>query len=149
LLGLEAARHAIDAGSRTIRAGHLSTAIRTAIDHAQATIKDCFYKATRSPHKDNISGTILLACALASCDEEGYFAAADVRARLHGITAERYEMPTFSRHLHDFCEERRASILRRTGEKHYFRFRFAHPLLQPFVIMKGIAEGKVSEDMME
>ena len=148
LLGLEAARHAIDAGSRTIRGTHLTLAIKTAIDNAQATIKDTYYKATRNPHKDNLSGSILLACALAPCDEEGYFAAADVRKRLNGMTDERYEMATFSRHLHDFCDERRASILRRTGDKHHFRFRFTHPLLQPFVILKGIAQGKVREEMM-
>jgi Cdc6-like AAA superfamily ATPase len=148
LLGLEAARHAIDAGSRTIRGTHLTMAIKTAIEHAQATIKDCYYKATRSPHKDNLSGGILLACALAPCDEEGYFAAADVRKRMNGMADERYELATFSRHLHEFCEERRASVLRRTGDKHHFRFRFSHPLLQPFVIMKGIAEGKVGEQAM-
>src|SRR5205814_1358269 len=33
LLGLEAARHAIDGGSRIIRAAHLTMAIRTAIDN--------------------------------------------------------------------------------------------------------------------
>jgi hypothetical protein len=142
LLGLETARQALDADSLTLRLAHVRQAIGAAIENAQATIRDSYHKATKSAHKDNLYGTVLLACAIAQGDEQGYFAAADVRDPICRITKHRYEIPSFSRHLHDFCEDHRGMVLRRIGAKHSYRFRFANPLLQPYVIIKGIADGK-------
>ena len=142
---LETAKQAIAAGSMTIHLEHVLPAVKAGIDNAQATIRDSYHKATMSPHKDNLYGMVLLACAIAQGDEQGYFAAADVRGPMCQITGRKHEIPSFSRHLHDFCEEHRGMVLRRIGAKHSFRFRFANPLLQPYVIMKGIADGKVAE----
>ena len=52
----------------------------------------------------------------------------------------RYEIAAFSRHLADFCSDDRGPVLERTGVPRRYRFRFRNPLLQPFVIMKGLAE---------
>ncbi len=145
LLGLETAKQAIESGTLTIRLGHVLPAVRAAIDNAQATIRDSYHKATMSPHKDNLYGKVLLACAIAQGDEQGYFAAANVRDPICRIAKHAYEIPSFSRHLHDFCEENRGMVLRRIGAKHSYRFRFANPLLQPYVIMKGVADGRISE----
>jgi Cdc6-like AAA superfamily ATPase len=149
LLGLETAKQAIEANSLTIRAKHVRTAIHTAIDNAKATIRDSYHKATMSSHKDSLYGTVLLACAIAQGDEQGYFAAADVREPMWRTTRHEYEIPSFSRHLHDFCEENRGMVLRRIGTKHNYRFRFVNPLLQPYVILKGIADGKITEDALQ
>jgi Cdc6-like AAA superfamily ATPase len=149
LLGLETAKQAIDAGTMTISLDHVRLAVHTAIENAQATIRESYHRATRSAHKDHLYGTVLLACAVAQGDEQGYFTAADVRGPMCQITKHAYEIPSFSRHLHDFCEENRGMVLRRIGAKHNYRFRFANPLLQPYVILKGIADGKISEETIK
>jgi hypothetical protein len=56
------------------------------------------------------------------------------------IMGRRYEIAAFSRHLADFCDKDRGSVLERTGIPRRYRFRFRNPLLQPFVIMCGLAD---------
>lgn len=143
LLGLETAKEAISKGQTIVNHSHVQSAVKSAIEKAQATIRDGYHRATMSPHKDNLYGAVLLACAIAQGDEQGYFAAADVRTPMCTITQKTYEIPSFSRHLHDFCEENRGRVLRRIGAKHSYRFRFTNPLLQPYVILKGIADGRI------
>ena len=93
-----------------------------------------------SPQTGNLFGQVL-ACARAKTDDFGYFAAADVREPMSKIMKKRYEIPSFARHLSSFCQPERGCMLRKEGEKHRYRYRFSDPLMQPFVIMKGIVEG--------
>jgi len=143
LVGLEAARQAIYDGQLHVTSTHAGAAIQIAIDKAQQTIKTSYHRATMSPRKEHLYGEVLLACALTEGDEQGYFAAADVREPLKCVTGRNYEIPAFSRHLHELCETGSGKVLRKIGSKHAFRFRFNDPLLQPFVVMKGIADGRV------
>jgi AAA ATPase domain len=149
LLGLEAAMIAVNCDTLTINLEHVLLAVKFAVANAQASVRNTFHLATMSPHKDNLYGTVLLACAIAQGDEQGYFAAADIRDPICQITGHKYDIPSFSRHLHDFCEDQRGAVLRRIGAKHNFRFRFSSPLLQPYVILKGIADEKISKDLLK
>ncbi len=83
------------------------------------------------------------ACALADADEFGYFAAADLRAPLKKVTGKDYDIPSFSRHLSAFSSESRQQILQLKGEKNQRRFRFKDPLMQPYVIMRGVRDGLI------
>ena len=56
------------------------------------------------------------------------------------IMQKRYEIPSFARHLNSFCQLERGNVLKKEGEKHRYRYRFSNPLMQPFVIMKGIID---------
>jgi len=56
------------------------------------------------------------------------------------IMGKRYEIAAFARHLADFGASDRGPILERTGVARRYRFRFRNPLLQPFVIMQGLAD---------
>ena len=38
--------------------------------------------------------------------------------------------------------------LRRTGSEYRWRYQFSNPLLQPFVLMKGISSGRVTEEQL-
>jgi hypothetical protein len=96
-----------------------------------------------SPRRENLYAQVLLACALARCDDLGYFAAADVRKPMSRIMGRSYEIPAFSRHLNDFCEATRGPILTKIGTRRRFRFRFITPLMQPYVIMKGLGSGLI------
>ena len=149
LLGLYASRGAIDDDKIVISMAHVELAIRRALEGAQQTIQSAYHKATTSPRRDNLYADVLLACSLAETDELGYFAAANVRTPLSKIKHRHFDIPSFSRHLNDFCEEKRGPILRKFGAKHRFRFRFINPLIQPFVTMQGFAKGKIDRQTLE
>jgi Cdc6-like AAA superfamily ATPase len=146
LLGLHAAKTAIANDRRNIIQMDLDQAICIAVDKAQESIRDAYHKAISSPRK-TLYPEVLLACALAPTDFMGYFAANDVRGPMTKIMGRRYEIPAFSRHLYDFCEPRRGPVLQKTGSARRFRFRFINPLMQPFVIMDGVARRKVDESV--
>jgi hypothetical protein len=92
---------------------------------------------------------VLLACALAETDEFGYFAANDVCPPMAGIMKRKYDIPSFARHLASFSTVERGSVLKKTGTKRRFRYRFTDPLMQPFVIMKGLADRKIDPAVMD
>lgn len=148
LLGLHSAREAIDRQSLRITLEHVEMAISKGLHMAQQSIQSACHKATMSAHKDNIYSQVLLACALAKTDDLGYFSAADVRTPLRIITNKQYDIPSFSRHLYDFCEEGRGRVLQKTGIPHRYRFRFTNPLMQPFVIMQGKTSNLIDKDKL-
>lgn len=86
---------------------------------------------------------MLLASALASEDEYGFFSAADVRERLAGITGKEHLPGSFAQHLDELAGPERA-VLQKRGAPRRFRYRFANPLLQPYVVMRGLSDGSVS-----
>jgi len=149
LLALNATRQALSKHENNIRYNDVETAIVKAIQNAQQTTLSSYHKSISSPRKDNIFAQVLLACALAHTDEMGYFAAADVRDSLSMIMGKKYEIPSYSRHLNEFCDPKRGPILSKIGKKHSFRFRFVNPLMQPFITMQGFANRLIDQVQME
>jgi Cdc6-like AAA superfamily ATPase len=149
LLGLHACRSALNRKVLAVSIEDVQYAIREALSGAQQRLQRDYHTATSSPRKDNLYEQALLACALADVDELGYFAAADVRTPMCRIMGKPYEIPQFSQHLNAFCEEARGPVLERTGVPRRYRFRFRTPLLQPYVIMKGVTDQRVtSQDVI-
>jgi Cdc6-like AAA superfamily ATPase len=144
LLGLYATRDAIDADETEVRLQNVDAAICAAIEGVQQTLEHAYHRATMSHRSDALYTQVLLACALAETDQLGYFAAVDVREPMSHIMGRRYEIPAFLRHLADFCREDRGPVLERIGVPRRYRFRFRNPLLQPFVIMRGLAAELIS-----
>lgn len=144
LLALHACRSALDDRRDGIVAEDVSKAIKKAIQQTQQSIRSAYDVAVRSAKKDNLFATVLLACAMATPNEFGYFAAQDVREPMRQITGKKYEIPSFAKHLNGFCEDIRGPVLDKDGAERLFRYRFIDPLLQPFVIMKGIDEARIS-----
>ena len=149
LLGLHATREAIDHKEKRITFGHVESAISKAIQQAQHTILTAYNKATASPRRDNLYEHVLLACALADTDDLGYFPAANVREPLSKIMDKVYNIPSFSRHLNDFCDGERGPILNKIGKQRRYRFRFINPLMQPFVVMHGISAKSIDSPLLE
>ena len=139
-LALHATRAAIGNERRTISDGDITRAIRGTVEDAQQSLREKYRKAVSSPQTGNLFGQVLLACAQAKTDDFGYFAAGDVRKPMSKIMKRPYEIPRFARHLNSFCQPERGCVLKKEGEKHRYRYRFSDPLMQPFVIMKGIVE---------
>jgi hypothetical protein len=49
------------------------------------------------------------------------------------------------RHLNHFCSKERGNILEKIGERRRFRFRFREPIMEPYIIMRGIKERLIFE----
>jgi Cdc6-like AAA superfamily ATPase len=149
LLGKHTARAALDDKSLHMSMQHVSEAINKATQDAQHSIRTAHHTAIVSLHKGNLFADVLLACALAEPNDMGYFAAQDVREPMRRITGKKYNIPAFAQHLTEFADPKRGKVLERKGEKRSYRYRFRDPLMQPFVIMQGVVDGKLPPDFFE
>lgn len=147
LLALLSATTALEAGRLNVTKDDLLKSIEIAIDRAQQSVQRLYHIATSSPRADNLFRQVLTACALAPTDALGYFAPSDIRDPLSRIMHKRYEIPAFARHLKLFCETTRGPILERTGPQRRYRYRFINPLMQPYVILNGLAKKIITESM--
>ena len=148
LIGLYAARESLDRRSLEITDEMVGRAIEKAISGAQESITNAWHQAIRSPRKDNLFADVLLACALAEKDQQGTFAAQDVRPPIRAITGKPYSIASFAQHLNEFCEAGRGPMLERSGTKRKYRFRFLNPLMQPYAIMQGFRTNKITKALL-
>jgi Cdc6-like AAA superfamily ATPase len=146
-LSLYAIRAAVEDDRLRIEIRDVDAAIKEAVSSAQQTIVSAYQQAVSSPHQ-NLYKEVLLAAALAETDDLGYFAAGDLRHPLSKITEKDYGIDRFMKHLNEFCSEARGKILEKTGQRRRFRFRFKDSMMEPFVIMRGIKDGLISEEIV-
>lgn len=149
VLGKASTLHALEHRRTTITVDDVTQGIQAAVQEGQQSIRQAYQTATASPRKDTLFKQVLLACALAPVDELGTFASSEVREPLRLITGKPYEIPGYSQHLDKFSSPDRGSVLTRIGTARRFRFRFTDPLLQPFVLMRGLADGLISQDQLQ
>lgn len=146
LIALYAARHANDDDSDVLRSADVEAGIRESVDNAQETITTTHHRAVMSARADSLYRQVALACALARTDELGYFTSGSVRKPMSAIMGRRYEIPAFAKHMNEFCGVGRGPILDKIGTRRNYRFRFRNPLLPPYIIMSGIAQGLINAD---
>lgn len=146
LLGLNSAREALARDSLAITDSSVDGAIKKIVKDSQHSLLNAYHAAVSGQRKGTLYGAVLLAAALADTDNLGYFSASDVREPMTRIMGKLYDIPAFSRHLKDFCKAERGPALEKTGVERRYRFRFKNPLLQPFVIMRGLADGTIRRD---
>lgn len=150
LVGQESAVAGINNLRREITLQDVKTGVNVALQNTQHSILDAFQKATKGQRKGTLFKQVLLACAVAEVDEQGYFISAGVREPLSKIMGKPYDIPNFSQHLDKFSSDRaRGPVLERAGTSRRFRFRFVNPLLQPYVIMRGLSEGMLEGDIID
>ena len=140
-LGQEAGFSAVDRSALTVTEDDIDRAITVAVEHSQESIRSAYRNATASPQPQALFETVLLACALTPTDELGYFAPADVRDPLRRLTGRSHGYEQFVRHLKQFATPDRGQILETTGRSRKWRYRFADPLLRPYVVLSALAEG--------
>jgi Cdc6-like AAA superfamily ATPase len=142
LLAQEAAKAALDTQESRIEVRHVHVAARAAPRHVEHTVRNQYSKAAGGarPGKYPI---VLLAAALCPGDELGYFTATEVR---DGLDALSDEVPSarFNRHLDALCGEARGKVLEKFKDARPARYRFRNPLLQPYIVIRGSADGSVA-----
>lgn len=140
-LGQEAGFSAVNRSTPTVTKDDVDRAIEVAVEHSQESIRLAYRNATASPQRQALFETVLLASALTPADELGYFAPADVRDPLRQLTGRPYDYPQFVRHLKQFTSLERGEVLEVVGQSRKWRYRFADPLLRPYVVLSALANG--------
>jgi Cdc6-like AAA superfamily ATPase len=148
LLSLHASQRAIADDRDEIRDVDVDRAIDLAVQKAQHSIRTAYEKATRSPRSDTLFEEALLAAALAPKGPLGHFTAGSVRQPMSRILGMPVEISKFNRHLNAFTEQARGGALEKTGEPRSWFYRFSDPLLQPFVILNGLARRTIDEEIV-
>lgn len=144
LIGRNAAKDALSIRSLEIKGENLGAAIIKALEDSQQSIKTDYHKAIKSAYKDSLFAEVLLACALADVNEFGEFAAQDLRSPMLEVTHKTYAIPQYAQHLKEFSESKRGNILTKSGERRFYRYKFTDPLMQPYIIMEGITNKKIT-----
>ena len=145
LLGLHAAASAVDSRSLTVTADDVEAALEAAISESQQSIVSDYTSAVRSPRPEALYRQTLLACALAPADELGYFAPADLRDPISAILGTRRDVASYMAQLNALARDDRGPALDVTGDLRSRRFRFANPLLKPYVILRGVRDKLITE----
>lgn len=145
-LGKHAATRAVNDLRLVITEDDIDASIDEILTGSLQSLRDNYEKATASNQPGNLFKEVLLACALARSDDAGYFAPAAVRDPLEKILARPMTIAQYQNHLTDWHTDKRGKILQRIGEARTYKFRFAEPTMQPYVLMKGIANGMVGDE---
>jgi len=147
LLALHAAQTAVVQDRLNIVIEDTHRALQKALKHAQQSIANDFHRATTSSGETRYP-QVLLACALASMDQHGYFTAGDVTTPMSVIMGKPCGTASFSQHLNGLCEHQRGPTLQRTGVPRAYKYKFKNAILRPYVIMKGLETGLISDESM-
>ncbi|MGH3136923.1 MAG: ATP-binding protein, partial [Gaiellaceae bacterium] len=142
LLTQLAAQAALARRRADVSARDVGVAVGRAIDRAQQSIVDAYRDATVGAQPSALPH-VLLACALADEDEYGFFDASGVRSALGRILGKPSKTPAFARQLDELSGGDRGAVLQKLGPAKTPRYRFSDALLQPYVAMRGVAEGVV------
>jgi len=150
LIAMHSARYCLE--NRKIAVGHddVDKALERSIAELDQTIKSNYYAAVKGQRDDTLYASVLLACALTTADEMGQFQQAAVAGPLNKLViGKKYTASTYAVHMNSFCEASRASVLQRSGNERNYRYRFSDPMMQPFVILKGLSEGILNDAIAE
>lgn len=146
LLGLHAGTHVVTDDRREVTMTDVKLALPRAVKNH--IVESDYHKAVHSSHGDALYESVLMACALARQDQFGYFTAGAVREPLRVIAGRAIDIPAFARHLSQFLEVSRGSVLQRTGSPRRYLYRFSDPILQTYAVLNGLAQGKISVEQL-
>lgn len=145
-LAKHAALSAVNDNRKKIVRKDFEIAMKEVADDKAHLLSKDYSEATYSA-KANLFEEVLLACALAT-DERGLFSAKDVREPLSGIMRKPVKIEAYIRHLDKFSQEPRGPVLKKYGQKRRIQYSFAEPMMQPYVLIKGLADGKITEEQL-
>jgi hypothetical protein len=145
--GLYAGLKAIDAGRRHITKDDVIIAILDVVLNAE-NIRRAYHTATKSSQSKSRYDLALIACALSEQDAMGFFRAAEMCKWMSALLGREYDISRYIHYLTEFSEEKRGKVLHKVGRRGNVLYRFADPLMQPFVYIKAFGEGQISLDLL-
>ena len=146
MLGQEGARQALFNGSDTVELSHVVIGMNvglTKVDHSLASAFDqATYSARPSNYKD-----LLYACVLIDPDDDGFFTPAALRVPFSAIVGQKRDIGHYNPNLVTLSQDR-GCILSRKGPERSRRYRFSDPLMEPYVLLRGISSGRIDLSQM-
>ncbi len=140
-----AALHAIQEHRINVTNDDVESSMERFIEETERTFKEAYRAATQS-NQENFFQQSLLACALARTDDEGFFTANDVVEPYSAIMKEKKRIAHFEKHLRRFSSDEGGNILIKRGGDRQQTFRFSDPMMQPYVIIRGIQNKMIDEE---
>jgi Cdc6-like AAA superfamily ATPase len=147
LLGQLSGRIAVDNLRTRVHASDVREAVGEAIERTQQSVLETYRRATAQT-RATLYPKVVLACAMARGDEYGFFGVTDVSEPLGEIAGKRYAAKAFAHHLDELAGPDRGNLLQKRSGLGNARYRFGNPLLQPYVLMRGLAEGAVAPEVL-
>jgi Cdc6-like AAA superfamily ATPase len=148
LIGQSAALQAASQKKMEISEDCYLAGVSAALSGADQSLTNSYLQATRSTKPTNLFKEVLLACALARCDERGYFSAASVKQPYSEIVDRSVGISDFARHLSDFTKTERGPVLIREGKPKSFEYKFRDSLMRPYITIRGVSEGWITPDQV-
>jgi Cdc6-like AAA superfamily ATPase len=149
LVGQRAAKAALERRSLNITIDDIDAAMPDAVGQIDQIIRRQYHQATLSPRQGNIYKEVLLAAAMSPIDDLGYFQPADLQAPLAEILkVEEAKVSLFGQHLKNLCEQDHGKILEQVGVARKYRYRFAEPMMQAFILMSARAKGQITREQV-
>lgn len=145
-LGRDAARSALKSHRLEIVASDVQIAIRNMVQSSDQTSDEAYGRAVLSNKKNNLYKQVLLACALATTDDLGRFTPSDVLPPLTKLLGRSIKIANFFPHIEAFCLPERGAILEKKGVSKAYKYRFKEPKMQPYVLMRSVADGLIPAD---
>lgn len=139
------ALNAIDNRRLLISVSDVDAAMARFIEESEHSFTTAYREATESNQKENFFAHVLLACALAKTDESGFFTPTDVIDPYSAIIGKRKRHAHFQRHLTEFISMERGEVLIRRGVERQYKYRFSDPMMQPYVIIRGIRDQMIDD----
>jgi hypothetical protein len=134
---------ALQAAAGTIRSADLEPAVADVLEAAPATVREAYEQATVRARR-GIYPEILLACALSPRDAFGTFTVAGVCETVTRIV--RREVRGLTNQVSALTEAGRGAVLDKQGTAKSARYRFVDPLLEPYILMRGLEPGWMTHD---
>lgn len=146
LLAQEGARQALVRDDSTITFEHVFFGMQVGLRKLDYSLASAFDQATYTARQSNYKD-VLYACVLSRPDDDGYFSPASIRDPYSMIVGKPRGIDAYNPQLKALSEGR-GQILYRKGAERQRRYRFSDPLMEPYVLLVGIASGRIDPQRM-
>ncbi|MFJ7069769.1 ATP-binding protein [Streptomyces sp. NPDC101115] len=147
-IGQQSGFAALKRNSYAVTSADVETAIKVVVEKNLESISTVYDSAVFSSKPGTLFKTVALACACAAADEKGFFSSPALRLPLKVITGKSYEIPAYSPHLNDFSKDR-GPLLVKVGAGKTIRYRFVSPLIKPYIVLRALKEGQITQEVLE
>lgn len=148
-LGKEAVLTALDRRAMRVDTKCVDEAIKTLISGSQSSLRAAYDQSAQTYQPEARFRVVLLACSMAETDENGYFTLSNLNQNFEEFQGKKSEIDTLNKTLRALSGWKRGCIIQRTGTPRNYRYRFTNPAMQPYVIMRSINDGLISETIAE
>lgn len=148
LLAHQAATKAVQNDDMEIGDEHVNLAIKAAVKTSIHSLAQRYETAVRSRRPDNLFKQVILACALAKKNTHGWFQPRDVRAPVSRLLGRDVKIRAFNSHLADFTTSAHDEVLEKGERSARPIYRFENPMMQAYVIVRGIADGWITDEVL-